>query len=448
MILTLLKISYLRLKYRFLPNKAQAFWAQELLDTQGMGAKLGQILSQGKKTKLPKSTLSPRQAEIIFLKEFKKNIPLKKEILSASMGQVFCSVDNLYAIKILHPGIKERLKNEIDNILILGGYFSKVKGFTFSKNIFRRFLEEVFEQETDLKREAHFQEQFFEFFRADDRFKIPRIFKEYSSEVILTQEFVPCTLAQDLKKINNYYIFDFFFKSLFIHGVLPGDLNDRNWGINDKGEVIIYDYGCSQIVSERRISGLIKLILNQDLPTSFLEFGVRLETTSFKGKEQILRDALFDPLFTEYIDPHLNYSHILQDKFQDQIKELRAFTDPWVLLIMRSLFSLIRVYQQLDQTIPLQSVIKPYLVKKDDSTQTTKIKIEVLEGKKLIINMTLPMSALENLGDLIPENVTLKMKSEGIEISKLINQVKDSNFAAQSIFDLKIDHKSYRVWTE
>lgn len=448
MILTLFKISYLRLKYRFLPNKAQAFWAQELLEAQGLGAKLGQIIAQGKKAKLPKSSLSPQQAEMIYLKEFNKSITLKNEVFSASMGQVFCSSDHQYAIKILHPGIRERLKKEIDNILLLGGYFSKAKGFSFNKSVFRRFLEDVFEQETDLKREAHFQEQFFELFKSDNRFKIPRIYREYSSEVILTQEFVPCTLAQDLKKIINFNIFDFFFKSLLIHGILPGDLNDRNWGIDDKGKVIIYDYGCSQIVSERRITGLIKLILNQDLPTSFLEFGVRLEATSFKGKEQILRDSLFNPLFTDPINPDLNYSKILQDKFKDQIKELREFTDPWVLLMMRSLFSLIRVYEQVGQTIPLQQIIEPYLIKKENSSQATQIKIEVLEGKKLIINMSLPMTALENLGELIPENVSIKMKTEGIEMDRLINQVKDSNFAAQNIFNLKIDHKSYRVWTE
>lgn len=450
MLSSLLKIPLLRLKYRFLPNEAQAFWAQELLEAQGLGAKLGQVLAQGKKAQPPKSSITPDEAKKIFTASFAKEMHFGSEVYAASMGQVFYAhMENReYAVKILHPGIRDRLKREIDNILILGGYYSKAKGFRFDKVTFRRFLEEVFEQETDLRREAHFQEKFQSIFQSDLRFKVPLIYRDFSNDNILTQEKVLCSLAQDLYTIANFSIFDFFFTSLFEHGLLHGDLNDRNWGLKSDGTVVVYDYGCSQIISERRTGGLKKLLRNEDIINGFREFGVRLEATSFKGREQELRDALIIPLMGEKIPATLTYSQDLQARYGDKIKELREFTDPWVLLVMRSLFSLIRIYQERKIDIPFARIVAPYLTLKETSMKATQIKIEVLEGADLVVAMTLPMTALDNLETLMPPNVSQKVAEEGIKISHIINQVKDSGFEAQDLFRLSLGNRNYRVWIE
>jgi predicted unusual protein kinase regulating ubiquinone biosynthesis (AarF/ABC1/UbiB family) len=446
---TLLKIPYLRLKYRFLPNDAQKFWAQELLDSQGLSAKLGQVLGQGKVTGLPKSSMPPDEAKKIFQKGFPKTITFSGEVLAASMGQVFfVTIDGQdYALKILHPGIKEKLKKEIDNLLLLGGYFAKTKGFTFDKNLFRRFLVEVFEEETDLKREAHFQEKFCSLFKDDPLVKIPSVVKDFSNGDILCQEKIMANLARDLTSFEHQGIFDFFFRSLLTHGLLHGDLNDRNWGLLDQ-RVVVYDFGCSQIVSERRITGLKKLILNKDVVEGFKELGVRLEATWFRGREQELRDALFIPLFEKEILPSWSYSEGLQSTFGEKIKLLRDHTDPWVLLMMRSLFSLIRVYQDRGTKIHLKEVIAPYLTLKETSMKATQIKVEVLEHKKQVVFMTLPITALPNMEDLMPEKVLEKIRSENLNIKTMIQSVEASDYAPQELFHLSIGERSYRVWID
>lgn len=450
MITSLLKIPLLRLKYRFLPNEAQAFWAQELLEAQGLGAKLGQILAQGKKAQPPKSSLTSKEASDIFRKSFNQPMVFSNEVFAASMGQVFFTKLNSqdYAVKLLHPGIRERLKKEIDNIILLGGYFSKAKGFRFDKDVFRRFLEEVFEQETDLRREAHFQEKFLKIFQRDTRFVVPKVHREFSNDSILTQELVSCTLAQDLYTIAHFHIFDFFFESLLEHGILHGDLNDRNWGLREDGKTVIYDYGCSHVISERRTNGFKKLLKNEDVINGFKEFGVRLEATSFKGREQELRDALFKPLLGTVVPASLAYSQELQQRYGDRIKELREFTDPWVLLVMRSLFSLIRIYQDRKIDIPLHHLIQPYLKVKEDAMKATQIKIEVMESTEMVVAMTLPMTALDNLESLMPPKVSTRVTEEGIKIPHIINQVKSSGYAPQELFSLNIENRSYRVWVE
>lgn len=445
----LLKIPYLRFKYRFLPNDAQKFWAQELLDSQGLTAKLGQVLGQGKATGLPKSSLSPAEAKKIFKKVFPKNITFSGEILAASMGQVFfVTIEGKnYALKILHPGIKEKLKKEIDNLILLGGYFAKTKGFNFDKTLFRRFLVEVFEEETDLKREALFQEKFYSLFKDDSRFVIPAVIRDFSSDDFLCQERIMANLAKDLRTFEHQGIFDFFFRSLLMHGLLHGDLNDRNWGLLG-GKVVIYDFGCSQIVSERRTTGLKKLILNKDVVEGFKELGVRLEATWFKGREQELRDALFIPLFEKEISPNWSYSEKLQSAFGEKIKLLREHTDPWVLLMMRSLFSLIRVYQDRGTRIHLKDVTAPYLSLKEASMKATQIKVEVLEIKKQVVFMTLPITALPNMEALMPEKVLEKIRSENLNINSMIQSVEASDYAPQELFHLSIGERSYRVWID
>jgi len=450
MTMDLIKILCLRFKYKFMPSEAQEFWAQELLEGQGLGAKIGQVLGQGKTSKLPKTSLSPKQAKEIFKQRFSVEIEISNEVFAASMGQVFFVKirGKDYALKILHPGIKEKIKKEISNILILGGYFSWAKGFKFDKDIFRQFLTETFEEETDLKRESQFQKKFAQIYRKNKEIKIPEVETIFSDETFLCQESVHSILARDLSVISGFHILDFYFDSLLNHGLLHGDLNDRNWGINESGQTVVYDFGCTQMVSERKTEGLKKLIMNTDIINGFKEFGIRLETTHFKGLEQELRDTLFLPLFHHPIHPDFSLSTVAQKKFGDSIKQLREHTDPWVLLMMRSFFSIIRLYQYKKKEIPIQEIILPYLITKETTIKSTQIKIEVTEGTKQVIFMSLPMTALENLEGLMPENVVVKIKDEGINIDQIIEKVRSSDFFAQDLFKLSIDERSYRVWIE
>lgn len=138
------------------------------------------------------------------------------------MGLVFKITLNSkeYALKILHPGIKQKLHSEIEHLLLLGGYFAKLKGFPFDKKIFETFLLEMFDEETDLEREARMQQLFFANFSEDRRFLIPWVEVAYSNQLLLCQNWINSTLAQDLKEISQFNVFHFFFKALLQNGLL------------------------------------------------------------------------------------------------------------------------------------------------------------------------------------------------------------------------------------
>ncbi len=446
----LLKLPYLKAKYKYFPDNAQKFWAQELLNSQGLSAKLGQVLAQGKESELPKSSIPVTKAEALFRKTFPGEVRFSQEVFAASMGQVFFARrgDRELAVKLLHPGIKDKLRKEIDNVLLLGGYFAKTNNFTFDREVFRRFLTEVFQEETDLTREAQFQEKFRRIFAGDPRFVVPAVVGELSAPEFLTQELVRARLARDLATFPHAHVFDFFFTALLDHGALHGDLNDRNWGLCPGDVVAVYDYGCSQIISGRRITGLKKLLLNVDVVEAFREFGIRLEATPFKGQEQELRDRLFGPLLDRPIAPNLAYSAELQRHYGDKIKALREFTDPWVLLMMRSLFSLIRVYQDRKVPIPLGEIVAPHLTLEERSIMAKNIKIEVLENGRQVVYMALPAAAIDNLEGLMPEKVAERIRLERIDLPAIVARVKATDFAPQDLFHLSIDQRRYRVWLE
>jgi hypothetical protein len=445
---TLLKIPYLRLKYKFFPNKAQKFWAQELLDSQGLGAKLGQVLAQGKQASLPKTTIEEKEVQRWFYETFKTSALSEGQTLAASIGQVFKLRvgDDILAVKLLHPGIKEKLKSEIQNILVLGKFFAKTKGFNFDASVFERFLTEVFEEETDLRREAHFQKQFHALFSTDPRFVIPGVKTEWSNEDFLSQEWIDSKLALDLERFPNFDVFDFFFCALLRHGLLHGDLNDRNWGFTEDQRVVVFDYGCTQMISERRINGMKKLILNRDVVQAFREFGIRLEATWFKGREQELRDALFAPLSMSALKPDWSYKETLEKAFGDKTKILREFTDPWVLLMLRSLFSLIRIYQARRISIPLRDLIAPYLTIKDDPEKKVQVHIEISEDGKQSFYLNLPYSSLRTLEQSIPSKVLVHMEAQGVVLKDCVEQALKNGAVEQEMIDLFIHGRRHRVW--
>ena len=98
--------------------------------------------------------------------------------------------------------------------------------------------------------------------------------------------------------------------------------------------------------------------------------------------------------------------------------------------------------------IPLGKIISPYLEIKAKEFLSTEIKIEVLEDGKQVIYMTLPISAIDNLHNLMPEKVSNKIDESQIDLKEITKRVKDSQFSPQDLFSLMIEKRSYKVWIE
>ena len=135
--ISILKVAYLRIKFAYFPNKAQKFWGQELLNSQGITAKIGQILGQGKGIDPPKSTITPQKLQHLFFKTFEANIDVTEEVYAASIGQVFFVAinGNKYALKILHPGHLWIQTNLASTLLKTSGCQSRTSRHTWPRGM-------------------------------------------------------------------------------------------------------------------------------------------------------------------------------------------------------------------------------------------------------------------------------------------------------------------------
>jgi hypothetical protein len=55
---------------------------------------------------------------------------------------------------------------------------------------------------------------------------------------------------------------------------------------------------------------------------------------------------------------------------------------------------------------------------------------------------------LDNLENLMPDNVLLKIHEASINLPTIIERVKSSSFLPQDLFSLQVDKRSYRVWID
>ena len=180
----------------------------------------------------------------------------KKPIAAASVAQVHKGI--LYdgsevAIKILRPNIEQALFRDfkffygISNILEF-----------FSANCKRLSLKEIIStfahsslDEIDLRLEASNSEQLRENFINYESFDTPKIHWEYTTEKILTSEFIEgvrIDQISDLKgninveKLTKVASEIFFYQS-FRDGFFHGDLHPGNIFVNQLGKIIVVDFG-------------------------------------------------------------------------------------------------------------------------------------------------------------------------------------------------------------
>lgn len=249
--------------------------AQQLIlsmgELKGGFMKVGQMLSITEDLILPKEiselfkTLqkdSPKMSSFeidqVFLNEFKKspNEVFKsfnyEAIAAASIGQVHKAIlhdGTEVAVKVQYPKIADAVKSDLQNIHQL----DKLLKIIFpDKPHIDHILKEIKEtmlNECDYRLEAKNIEHFQETFKGFPNIIIPKVFKEYSNEKILTTEYM-CgdhfdeTVYYDQKDkdflgkiLYESYLFAFFNKKM-----LHTDPQEGNY-LFHKDKIIMFDFG-------------------------------------------------------------------------------------------------------------------------------------------------------------------------------------------------------------
>ena len=202
-------------------------------------------------------------------------------IASASVAQVHTGIlknGKKVAIKILKPNIHKQLFNDFIFFYwitkFLEFFIPSIKRLKLSKNV--EVLSEVSLNELDLTLEASAADELAENFKDHKRYKVPKIYWEFTTKNMLVLEFIEGIRIDDLEalKTSEHNIkniteigTEVFFLQVFRDGFFHGDMHPGNILIDKEGALIPIDFGIMGRLSNKDrqfLALLLTYLLNKN----------------------------------------------------------------------------------------------------------------------------------------------------------------------------------------
>ncbi|MDB4297672.1 AarF/ABC1/UbiB kinase family protein, partial [Flavobacteriaceae bacterium] len=183
----------------------------------------------------------------------------------ATIGQVHKAVllnGEEVVVKVQHKNIDILAKADLailKKVLKLVSYFINLKGF---ENVFKE-IEQLILTELDYNTEANNLIEFRNNFKNDDRVKVPKVYKEYSTDKILVLEYMEgdkiTKTRNDKKEILAENMVDVFCKSVLDYGLYHADPHPGNVLVNGNNQLVFLDFGAIGRFDDTMREGLILL---------------------------------------------------------------------------------------------------------------------------------------------------------------------------------------------
>lgn len=409
---------------------------------------------------------------------------------AASLGQVHHALlhsGEEVAIKVRYPDIKEAVEAEMRLAGMMPG-MGPVKKWGFDIHDYQLMLKQNMDRELNYLDEAARQEAFRQQVQVKGLY-IPAVYHQLSKPGLLVQEWAsgvnldavaewPFEQRQEIAAI----LISTLFSSLFTAGMVHGDPHMGNYFFSrtrNQPGVTLLDFGCTIEVEETARMALLKLIiaLREQTPLSPLQCFVAM---GFDGKKlshiaqqlPFLCRLLFQPFLANKamrIDDW-QLKAPLEKLLGEQRWWFRSAGPANLLLLLRAFQGLARQLQRLgayhawwpllresvgDEMIeaarrfslpPLPAELEAGPV---IEAQAQRLQVEVLEGGRVSVRVTLPAEAAIDLLDLIPEESLEEIRHSGsIDLDAIQQRILETNLAPQEVFSYERRGKRYHIWLE
>lgn len=188
----------------------------------------------------------------------------ERPMAAASLGQVhraYRRKDGLeVCVKIQYPGVADAIESDIrtlSRLLIMTRLTPKGLDITPVFNEVREMLH----REVDYESERHFTETFAERLAHDERFVVPRVLGEYSSDQVLTTTYehgrhvrhdAVQSLPQERRNRLGHAFLELFLTEFFRWGMVQSDPHFGNYRIRvgehgDPDRIVLLDFGATRI---------------------------------------------------------------------------------------------------------------------------------------------------------------------------------------------------------
>lgn len=302
-------------------------------------------------------------------------------ISGASLGQVHIAEykGEKVAVKVRRPGVKELVEVDLRIIKlflpIVTHFINEGQAYSL-RNLADEF-DRVIHEEMDYHREARMLKEIKKNFREDRNVVIPGTYDDVSTRRVLTLEYVggikitdvdairrqghdPSRIARNLEKAYLRMILD--------DGVFHGDPHPGNLAVNERGQIVFYDFGMSGRVPPRMRTKIVNFyisVANRDaegIMDALIDMGT-LDPSVNKNTMIRVLEIVIEDLQGEEIE-EWRVQQIINE-VENTIYEYPFRLPPNMALVLRVATVLEGVCLQLDPDINFIDVAAEYLLEED-----------------------------------------------------------------------------------
>ena len=281
------------------------------------------------------------------------------------------------AIKILRPNIKKIFNEEIDALMLLA-YFvesiiEKTKRLKLVEVVF--LLKEITNHEMDLRLEAAAANEFVENTKNDLGFHVPKIYWNYTSESVLTLDWVEgiSIREKDILEKNNINteklatdIIQHFLRHAVRDGFFHADMHEGNLLIDSDGQIVPIDFGIMgrlDKLNKRYLAEILFGFIQRDykkVAEIHLVAGLIPKDVQLDDFAQALR-SIGEPIFGHSVKD-ISGGKLLKQLFYITEK-FNMQTQPQLLLLQKTMVVVEGVARKLNLNTNIWKTSKPILEK-------------------------------------------------------------------------------------
>ena len=310
-------------------------------------------------------------------------INISEPIAAASIAQVHKAqikdngVLKEVAIKVLRPNIKKVFNEEIEALMLLAylieSFIKKTKRLKLIEVVF--LLKEITNHEMDLRFEAAAANEFYENTKNDIGFKIPKIYWKFTSDNVLTLDWVEGVSIREVEKIKSLGvnsktlardIIQHFLRHAVRDGYFHADMHQGNLLVDNSGQLIFIDFGIMGRIDKlnrRFLAEILYGFIKRDykkVSEVHLSAGLVPQNVNSEELAQALR-SIGEPIFGQSVKD-ISGGKLLKQLF-DITEKFNMQTQPQLLLLQKTMVVVEGVARKLDPDANIWEISQPVLEK-------------------------------------------------------------------------------------
>lgn len=302
---------------------------------------------------------------------------IEKPLGSASIGQVHKArlLDGTdVVVKVRRPGVKRRMHQDLDiikDLVIRTEDFLKEQGVINAMDAVEAFEKSMI-KELDFLHEARSIENFRAFYEDYRNFKVPKAYKELSSERLMVMEYAAGCKINDLDQLHAWGLdprriaetgMDIYLTQIFEFGYFHADPHPGNVLVQPDGTIVLLDFGMIGKLTRRDKFNFANVFfaMAQEDPRSMALALKRLALEDEVDDIRLLEHDLAE-IIDEYATLEVSESSIeeLIDQLQRVMFDYKMRVPGAVFLIFRALAVLEGIGKTLHPNFKTYEFVQPY----------------------------------------------------------------------------------------